>query len=158
VLGTGRDRALLERVRAICPERISVHSVHDEESVGEWARRLTGGEGANIVIDALFTGTSREPMLAAIGALRRGGVHVNVGGVTGDVPIDMFVAMNNNVEFVGSTWFSTAEGQEMADMAAVGQVDLSVFDHQVYKLSDVNTGLSVVRNRDGGFSNYVICP
>ncbi|WP_431972403.1 alcohol dehydrogenase catalytic domain-containing protein [Nocardia sp. bgisy134] len=158
ILGTGRDRTLLERVRAIDPARIEVHSAYDEEPVADWARRLTGGEGVGAVIDALFTGTPKEPMLAAMAALARGGIHVNVGGVTGEVPIDMFVAMSNLNEFVGSLWFSTAEGQEMADMAATGQVDLSVYEHEIFKLADVNAGLSVIQNRHGGFSNYVIVP
>ena len=158
VLGTGRDRALLEQVRAIDPVRIAVHSAHDGEAVADWARRLTGGQGVSAVIDALFTGTPKEPMLAAMAALRRGGIHVNVGGVTGDVPLDLFGAMNNNIEFIGSSWFTTAEGQEMADMAGAGHVDLSVFKHEIYKLADVNTGLAVLQNRHGGFSNYVICP
>src|SRR4051812_21835075 len=53
ILGTGRDRNLLDRVRAIAPGRIQVHSLGDEVTTGDWARSLTGGEGADIVIDAL---------------------------------------------------------------------------------------------------------
>jgi D-arabinose 1-dehydrogenase-like Zn-dependent alcohol dehydrogenase len=158
ILGTGRDRALLEHVRAIDPARITVHSVEDDEPVADWARRVTGGDGVSAVIDALFTDTPKEPMLAAMSALRRGGIHVNVGGVTEDVPIDFFAAMSRNISFIASTWFTTADGQEMADMAATGQVDLSVFEHEIYKLADVNDALSLMKNRHGGFSNYVICP
>jgi D-arabinose 1-dehydrogenase-like Zn-dependent alcohol dehydrogenase len=66
--------------------------------------------------------------------------------------------MDNDKTHIGSAWFTTADGQEMADMAETGQVDLSVFEHEVFKLSDVNTALAVLKNRNGGFSNYVICP
>lgn len=158
ILGTGRDRALLERVRAIDPDRIQVHSAYDEEPVGEWARRLTGGKGVCTVIDALYTGTPKEPMLDAMSSMRRGGIHVNIGGVSEPVPIDLFGAMAKNQAFIASGWFTTAEGQQMADMAAAGQVDLSVFEHEIFKLADINDALSVIKNRHGGFSNYVICP
>ncbi|HKP42993.1 alcohol dehydrogenase catalytic domain-containing protein [Mycobacterium sp.] len=158
ILGTGRDRALLERVRAIDPERIEVHSVDNEEPVADWARRITDGDGVSAVIDALYTGTPKEPLLAAMSTLRRGGIHVNIGGVTEHVPIDLFAAMSRDHSFIGSTWFTTADGQEMADMAATGQVDLSVFEHEIFKLADVNDALALLKNRHGGFSNYVICP
>ncbi|CDO86158.1 alcohol dehydrogenase catalytic domain-containing protein [Mycobacterium triplex] len=158
ILGTGRDRGLLESVRAINPGRIQVHSAYDEEPLTDWVHRLTGGTGVPAVIDALFTETPKEPLLTAMSTLRRGGVHVNVGGVTELVPIDMFAAMSRDQSFIGSTWFTTADGQEMADMAAAGQVDLSVFEHEIFKLADVNDALSLMKNRRGGFSNYVICP
>lgn len=158
ILGTGRDRALLNRVKDLDPGRIEVYSFHDEEPLGDWARRHTDGEGVSAVIDALFTGTPKEPLIAAMGTLRRNGVHVNVGGVTDLVPLDLFAEMSQNHSFIGSTWFTTAEGQEMADLAAAGQVDLSVFEHEIFKLADVNDALSLLRNRHGGFSNYVICP
>jgi alcohol dehydrogenase len=158
ILGTGRNRELLERVQAIAPDRIEIHCAHDEESVADWSRRLTGGEGVETVIDALYTGTPTEPWLDALGALRRSGTHVNIGGVADPVPIDMFAAMSADQSFLGSVWFTTADGQEMADMAATGQVDLSVFEHEIFKLADVNNALGVLKNRNGGFSNYVICP
>lgn len=158
ILGIGRDRALLERVRAIDPGRIEVHSASDEEPVADWALRVTDRKGVCAVIDALYTGTPKEPWLAAMSTLRRGGIHVNIGGVAEPVPIDLFTAMSRNQAFIASAWFTTAEGQEMADMAAIGQVDLSVFEHETFELADVNDALAVIKNRHGGFSNYVICP
>ena len=158
ILGTGRNRALLERVRDLDPGRIEVFSFDDEEDIAGWVRRHTDGEGVSAVIDTLFTGTPKEPLLAAMSTLRRGGIHVNIGGVTDQVPIDMFAEMSRNHALVGSLWFTTAEGQEMADLAAIGQVDLSVFEHEIFKLADVNDALSLLKNRNGGFSNYIICP
>jgi threonine dehydrogenase-like Zn-dependent dehydrogenase len=158
VLGTGRDRDLLARVRAIAPGRIEVHGLDDEVSVGEWTRSLTGGAGADLVIDALGPGAPHETMLAAVDALARGGHHVNIGAVAGDVPVHLHKVMDNDMRLSGSAWFTTAEGQEMADLAESGTVDLSVFEHEVFKLNDINTALAVLKNRNAGFSNYVICP
>ena len=46
----------------------------------------------------------------------------------------------------------------MADLAATEGVDLNVFEHEVFKLEDVNRALSIFKNRNGGFSNYVVVP
>ena len=97
-------------------------------------------------------------MLAAYAGLRRGGCFVDIGAVGGAVPVDLHKLMDNNQRIIGSAWFTTAEGQEMADLAATGGVDLSAFEHEVFKLEDVNRALGILKNRNGGFSNYVICP
>jgi D-arabinose 1-dehydrogenase-like Zn-dependent alcohol dehydrogenase len=158
ILGTGRDRALLDRVRAIAPGRIEVHSLEDEVAIGDWARSQTNGEGADIVIDALGPGAPQESWLAALDGLRRGGRHVNIGAVAGHIPVHMHEVMDNDKAIFGSAWFTTADGQEMADLAEAGMVDLSVFEHEVFKLDEVNKALSVLKSRSGGFSNYVIVP
>jgi D-arabinose 1-dehydrogenase-like Zn-dependent alcohol dehydrogenase len=110
------------------------------------------------VIDTLGPGTPQEAWLAAFHGLRRGGRHVNVGAVAGDIPIHMHEVMDNDKSLIGSVWFTTADGQEMADLAEAGMVDLSVFEHEVFKLDEINTALNVLKNRNGGFSNYVLVP
>ncbi len=158
IMGTGRDTRLLKKVKAIAPDRIHVRSLEARGSLADWAKSLTGGEGPHIVIDALGPGAPQSSMLAAFAAVRRGGRLVDIGAVGGAVPIDLHKLMDNNQRIIGSAWFTTAEGQEMADMAATGAVDLDVFEHEVFKLKDVNKALAIFKNRNGGFSNYVICP
>ena len=46
----------------------------------------------------------------------------------------------------------------MADLAATNGVRLDVFEHEVFPLANVNEALAVLKNRNGGFSNYVIRP
>ena len=158
IFGTGRDRRLLEKVRALAPDRIHVRSLDDEGAIDDWVRGLTGDEGADVVIDALGPGAPQASMLEAFKSLRRGGRHVNIGAVGGDVPVDLHKAMDSNQSLIGSLWFTTAHGQEMADLAASGAVRLEVLEHEVFKLEDVNEALAVFTSRNGGFSNYVICP
>lgn len=158
IYGTGRDRDLLAKVTAIAPDRIECHSLNDDPGIGEWVRGRTGGEGVNIVIDALGPGAPHDTVLDALAGLRRGGHHVNIGAVGGHVPVHLHEIMDNNKTLAGSLWFTTADGQEMADLAEIGAVDLSVFEHEVFKLDEVNTALSVLKNRNGGFSNYVLVP
>jgi D-arabinose 1-dehydrogenase-like Zn-dependent alcohol dehydrogenase len=163
ILGTGRNRALLDRVKAIAPERIDVFSMTDapaaeSDPLVEWAKRATDGDGLDAVLDCLPPGAPGEAMMRALRTLRRGGHAVNVGAVMDQLPLNAFWLMTNRIGLAGSVWFTTAEGQEMAAMAKAGTLDLSVLDHQVSPLSKVNEAIAGMHTRNGGFSNFVIDP
>lgn len=158
ILGTGRNVALLERVKALAPDRIFVHST-GEESLPAWASSITSGAGVDGVIDCLPPGAPASAMMSAIRTLRRGGMAINVGAVTEDLPINPFWMVSNRIGAQGSVWFTTAEGEEMAGMVASGMLDLSILQHRVAPLSQVNEVLAIMAdNVDGGFANYVIDP
>ncbi|MEI4271120.1 alcohol dehydrogenase catalytic domain-containing protein [Klenkia sp. LSe6-5] len=158
IFGTGRDRDLLTKVEALAPGRVLTHSLDDEVGVADWVRSHTGGEGASVVIDALGPGAPQESMLDAFRAMARGGAHVDIGAVGGEVPVNLHEVMDRNQTLHGSLWFTTKDGQEMADLAETGAVDLSVLEHERFPLSQVNEALTVLKNRNGGFSNYVVVP
>jgi alcohol dehydrogenase len=157
ILGTGRSEELLQRVNALAPQRIEVLKLGDKLS-GEWAKALTDGEGADFVISALGARASVETMQDSLMAVRRGGKVVNVGGVADPVPVDMKWLMDEQVQIIGSNWFTTAQGQELAHMVEAGALDLSYLEHECYPLAEVNTAISGLKNRHGGFSNYVVIP
>ena len=157
VLGVGRDEALLERVKAICPERIEVHSTRDGDvSVGDWARSMTAGEGADVVMDALPVGASLDAFMAAFDALGKCGRHVNCGGMFDNVPVFTPRFIMGLHTMIGSNWFTTAQGQEMATLVASNQVNLDIFEHHAYALEDINQALIDIEQRHGGFSNFII--
>lgn len=160
ILAVGRDPELLERVRAMAPDRIRVHSTtHSAQPINEWARAETGGIGANVIVDALPMYSSPSDFLAAAAALARGGVHVNPGGTYGEIPINLFNAMNQEQTYTTSLWFTTQQGEEMAQLAASGLLDLSVYENEIFPLEEVNTAIELSRTkRKGGFSNYVVKP
>lgn len=158
VLGVGRDLERLAHVKAIDPGRIEVLSSQDGFSVEDWARSHTSGRGADVVVDALMTGSSAAAFQGALAALARGGTHVNVGGVLEEIPVNFFQFMNRHQTYMGSFWFSTCEAQQMADMAEVGAVNLDVFETTAFDLEDINMAISSLSKRHGGFSNYVITP
>jgi alcohol dehydrogenase len=157
ILGTGRNRALLTRVKALAPERIEVQAL-DDGPTAQWARELTRGEGVDFMISALGPGSPARTMLDSLQAVRRGGRAVNVGAVAEPVPLDVHWLMDEQIQLIGSNWFTSAQGQEMAELARSGLLDLSVFEHQRFALDDVNRAISGLQNRNGGFSNYVIVP
>lgn len=157
IFGTGRNRELLERVRSVAPGRVEIFSTEDG-SIEEWIKSRTGGEGADLMIDTLGAMASISILEDAIRGVRRGGKIVNVGGTDGELQFNPKVLMDEQIQLMGSVWFSTAEAYEMIDMAEAGILDLSVFEHEVFSLEDINTALANISARHGGFSNYVVVP
>jgi len=158
IFATGRDVKLLDQVEALAPGRIEAHSLESDTSVADWVRSRTNGVGVDIVVDALGPGAPQSSFLDAFAALRRGGTHVNIGATAGDIPLNLHEVLDRDQNVLGSLWFTPADGQEMADLAESGAVDLSAFEHEVFPLEEVNKALAVFKNRNGGFSNYVIVP
>lgn len=157
ILGTGRNRQWLDKLKQLAPERIEVFSLEDG-SIAEWARNLTGGEGVDAAIDCLGPGVPHETFLEGLYALRRGGTLVNVGAVAGDVGLNVHYMMDRDIRLAGSLWFTAQQGREMAGYAATGMLDLSIFEHEVFPLEQVNEAISGIKARNGGFSNFVIRP
>jgi threonine dehydrogenase-like Zn-dependent dehydrogenase len=144
-------------VKKLAPDRIEVHAL-DDGATAAWAKRLTGGEGVDFMISALGPGSPASTMLDSLRAVRRGGRAVNVGAVAEPVPVDVHWLMDEQIQLIGSNWFTAAQGQEMAELARARLLDLSIFEHQRFALDDVNRAISGLQNRNGGFSNYVIVP
>ena len=157
VLGTGRDRELLAAVKAIAPDRIDIFSTLDG-SVTDWVKAQTNGNGADVVLDCLGPGTPPEVFLEGLESLARGGVLVNVGAVQGETPIKLHHLTTANRALLGSNWFSTQEGCELAALAETGALDMSVFEHQAHPLDMINQAISGLTSRKGGFTNFVIRP
>jgi alcohol dehydrogenase len=158
ILGTARDKRRLERVKALAPNRIELFAMEDGRSAGEWAQASTSGRGVDAVIDCLGPGSPGKLMMDAIYGLRRGGRAINVGGVGEKTLMDVHWMMDQQIEFIGSNWFTTADAQAVAEMARVGTLDLSVFAHDVVPLAEINGALDGRRPSDGGFTNLVVTP
>jgi D-arabinose 1-dehydrogenase-like Zn-dependent alcohol dehydrogenase len=163
ILGTGRNQKLLDRVKALAPERIEVLSVPNAapgpaDPLVAWAKKVTEDYGVDGTIDCLPPGAPASAMIRALFCLRRGGRAVNVGAVLEPLPINAFWMMTNRIGLQGSVWFTTGEGEDMAAMAGAGTLNLSVLEHRASPLSKVNEVLAGMDARDGGFTNFVIDP
>ena len=158
ILGSGRNKDLLERVKALAPDRIEVFSNASGEPIDDWVRGRTDGLGVDIYVDALGPGAAHETLQQGVRALKRGGRAYNIGAIAGLVGLDLHNMMDQGQSISGSSWFSAGEGQDMADMAEAGTLDLSVFRHVCFPLDQVNEAISGMSGRDGGFSNFVINP
>jgi alcohol dehydrogenase len=171
ILGTGRNVALLRRVRALSPQRIEVFAFNDAKptmdggvSTGDqvaflaWTKSLTEGYGVDGILDCLPPGAPAVAMMRALYALRRGGRAANVGAVMEILPLNAFWLMTNRISLQGSVWFTTGEGEEMAAMMSAGTLDTSALQHRISPLSQINQVIAGMDERDGGFTNFIIDP
>lgn len=155
VFATGRNKALLEKLRQIDKARI-VPITLGERPIAEVVMEATAGFGVDVVIQALGANAAVSSVLDSFNALRRGGKAINIGGVADPIPLEPFPLMALQKSYIGSCWFTTAEGQDMAAMAHAGTLNLAVFEHERFPLNRVNEALDAVDNRAGGFTNVVI--
>lgn len=158
IFAVARDKHLLEEVRQLAPQRIATFSTTSSESLSQWAHANTAGAGVDLVVDTLGPGAPASAVTDAIDCLHRGGQVVNVGGVSDLVPMNLFKLMAAQVQWLGSNWFTAGQGQDLADMAERGVLDLSVFETTAFGLDRVNEALSSIADRHGGFTNFVIKP
>jgi alcohol dehydrogenase len=155
VFATGRNKALLDKLHTLNAQRI-VPIALGERPTAQIVMEATGGYGVDVLIEALGPNAPVATVLDSFNALRRGGKAINIGGVADPIPLEPFPLMCLQKSYIGSLWFSTAEGQDMADMAHAGTLNLGVFEHERFSLDKVNEALDAIEKRTGGFSNVVI--
>lgn len=157
IFAIARNAKVLEHIRSWNPRRISVLS-YGSAPMEKWIRDQTDGAGADALIESLPTGAPAAVTLEAIKSLRRGGIGVCIGGLAETLPIEPAWFMCQSLEWKGSAWFTVAEGEAMAAMAAAGTLDLSKYDHRRYALKDVNRMMASLGERDSGLVNFVVMP
>ena len=129
ILGVGRNRGLLAKVKALAPNRIEVVSIGDQP-IGEWARACTDGYGPNAIVDCTTRLTPSTLLEQAVSSLQRGGIAVSVGGLAEKISLTPNIVMNNEWELRGSCWFNTSDAEEMAELIGRGVVDLGSLECQ----------------------------
>jgi alcohol dehydrogenase len=157
IIGLGRNRAVLDRLKALAPGRIQTLALGDRP-IAEWMREQTQGLGADVLIDCSARAGSAAVTADALNGLKRGGTAVNIGALTESLPIQPMRFMTGRMTFCGSNWFTTGEGQLLAEMAATGVLDLSRLEPRPYPLEGVNDALEAIKARPGGFVNIVVNP
>jgi alcohol dehydrogenase len=157
VFGTGRNQALLQRIKAFAPDRVHTLTLGGP-SVRDAVLEATDGLGVDALLITLGPGAPAASTLEGLQALRRGGIAVGCGALAETLPVDPLVFMRRQLQFRGSLWFTTAEAEDMAAMAAAKTLDLSVFEHQRFPLDRINEALDAVDQRNGGLTNIIITP
>lgn len=158
VFGTGRNKDLLQDVKALAPDRIEVHAV-GEGSLKDFVHEHNEGDGVDVVISTLGPGSPKETLLEALSTLARGGNLVDIGGMMERPELDLFHLMCSQQALLGSLWFTNGEAQEMSDLAGSRALDLSVLENHVFPLEKINEALDEgIPNRRGGFTNFIITP
>lgn len=159
ILGVGRNREVLERVRELAPNRVFTVSSEDGLDLVEWAREHTGGHGVDVMYDCLGVGGDAHGTSRLLRAARSGGRAVLVaGGVLGDVAQTYMDLLMFDVHVMGSQWFTAGDADQMIAMIGAGVIDLSFLEHRTFALPEVNEAIELVGSRPGGFQNVVVMP
>lgn len=157
VFGTGRNEELLERVKSLAPLRVQPIRLGGRPTQ-EIVLEATGGLGVDAYLGALGPGAPVESTQQGLLSLRRGGRAIGMGALAATLPVDPLLMMRRQLSYGGSLWFSTAEGQDLAAMAAGGTLDLSVFEHEAFPLERINEAVAATDQRHGGLTNIVVVP
>jgi alcohol dehydrogenase len=157
ILGLGRNRALLARLKALDPRRIDVLALGDAP-IRDWVLQRTDGLGADVLLDCVARSAPASTTLEAVDALKRGGVAIEIGALTEPLPVAPMEFMTSRRQFRGSNWFTTGEGQLLAEMVATGVLDLGSLTTRGYPLDAINDAFEDIRTRPGGFTNIVVNP
>jgi alcohol dehydrogenase len=157
ILGFGRNRDVLAQLKALAPNRVDTLAL-GAAPIADWLRARTDGLGVDVLIDCSARAASASKTADALKGLKRGGVAVNIGALTEPLAIEPIRFMTTRLQFRGSNWFTTGEGQLMAEMARVGVLDLSPIKSKAYPLDQVNEALDAIKQRPGGFTNIVVHP
>lgn len=155
IFAIARGKRLLERLRDLAPQRIEIFSNADG-STEAWVKERTGGRGADVMLDTLGAVASLDSLKDAMMGVKRGGRIINIGGTAGNLPIDVKWWMDEQMELIGSVWFTAAEGMEMSEMFRTGAVDIGVLEPRTWPLDDVNTAINSTASGDGGFTSYSV--
>ena len=155
ILGFGRNREILQQIKALSPSRIETLALGDAV-IEEWVKDRTDGLGVDVLLDCSSRFAGSETSREALGALKRGGIAVVVGALSEPLPIDAVRFMTSRLQLRGSPWFTTGEAQRMAELAATGALDLGRLTTRSYPLEGVNDALEAVKSRPGGFVNIVV--
>src|SRR6266508_5675210 len=155
ILGWGRNRDVLAQLRTIAPDRIDTLALGDKP-LKDWVRERTDGVGVDVLIDCTGRGGHAAPVAEAVDCLKRGGVMVNIGALAEPLALSPTQLMTGALQYRGSNWFTNAEAALMADMVRVGALDLSLLKPRIYPLGQVNQALTDIKERPGGFQNFVV--
>ena len=80
------------------------------------------------------------------------------GGAEGKISQSYMDMMMHDVAVIGTTWFNSADVDELIALVDAGVVDLSFLRHKFFPLEKVNDALEFVGNRPGGAVNVIVQP
>jgi len=125
-----------------------------EENIGEVVRELTGGEGADLAVDAVGGGVTKR---TALDAARAGGGVVWIGLHENAITLDSFGVTLPEKKVFGSYAATLGELQLALDLMAAGKVDARTWTTRL-PLSEAETAFRRALAAQGTDIKMVVCP
>jgi alcohol dehydrogenase len=155
VLVAARSAEALATLRALDPKRVVPIPVGSAETLRPQILDAAPG-GVDAMLDTLGAKSPAALSVAAMNAMAKGGRIVQIGGVAGPIPIDPHPFMCAQLQYIGSLWFSTEDGQALIRLMDAGLVDLSLLEPHSYPLEKLNEALVDIQSHASGFKNFYI--
>lgn len=156
VFAVARDPKALERLKALDPKRVIPIQMNSEsESISEQVLSHLS-DGVDVMLDTLGAKAPTKLFTDGMQAVSRGGRIVQIGGVEGPIPIEPHLFMCLQLQYIGSLWFTPAEGEELAKMFEAGVLDFSLLEQHAYPLEKINEALEDIESKGNGFMNFYI--
>ena len=137
VIAIGRRDVRLKRAKDLGADHLVNSS---SEDVGEVAKSLTGGTGADIVIDNVG---SKESLSQAASAVKKGGRIVLIGESDDTIPLSTFQLCTNEFEITGSRSGGRQDTIEALQLVASGVVTPYVSDR--FHLDGINDAFNMIK-------------
>lgn len=154
VIAVANKKDRLEKLKQIDPLHIETISLQDGE-VTPRIMQLTGGKGADALVDCLSYVDTKSTRQCIFG-VKRGGTIVCLGGATGDLTIPYGYLLGTEISLTGSIWFHSYEAAEMVNMATAGRLNLNVFEVRSFSLDQINEAIEYAGSRVGGMITSLV--
>lgn len=152
IIVAARDCAVLERLRSLSPKRIRPLPISGNDLCADI--RQLAPRGIDAIADTLGAKAPVELAVSAMKAVASGGRIVQIGGVSGPIPIDPHPFMCTQLQYIGSLWFTNAEAHELMALINAGMLDISQWTPRPYPLEHLNQALDDIQKDSNGFLNY----
>jgi alcohol dehydrogenase len=155
VLAVGRNRAALDTLASVGGKRVvPVPLTGAVDADADSIRALAGG-GAHLALDMVGNAKDSNATMAVLNSLQRGGRHVLMGSMTGELPIPYLKLMANNLELIGNFMHSRDALSRLAAMVASGLLTLDAFVAVSFALSELPTAMEAA-SQSGSLGGVVI--
>ncbi len=131
----------LERARQLGAAAI-INPKQEQAGVAKAVRKLTGGAGADIAIEAIGNPAT---MKDAFGTLRPGGRLVVVGYSDQEVALNAGRIMYREMEIRGSLGCRPVDYPRVIELARAGRIEVSSLVTARFPLAEINAGLDTLR-------------
>ncbi len=145
VVAAGREPEALARLAKL-PRVVTVAMGGDPDR-DRAALRAAAGGGADCGLDMVGRADSASGTQAVLGALRREGRLVLMGGVTVPLPLDYALVMRSGLEVVGNFMYPRSAPAALLAMTAAGLLDLEQIPLEVFPLDDLRAAMETAEGR-----------
>ncbi|AXC15200.1 Alcohol dehydrogenase, zinc-binding [Acidisarcina polymorpha] len=141
VIALGRDSKGLAELEALDSRRVVAVALEGGDVEALTARIKAAGGPIDTYFDMTGAAPDPTPIMAAIGALRRGGTAVFMGGVQATLPIPYSQIMFNELTLRGNFMYPREAPGDLLQMVLAGTLDLSKIKIKSFRLDQIEEAI-----------------